>query len=491
MPRSWSCIRVRTIGFLFCSGSVLCGSLSACGDLVGNPELPAGTEDPSAYNTPDGARQQTAAATLMLQRELAAYARVSGLLTDELTKLPSTTENAMDVRELPEGGTGPLVSPANIDYTFLQKLRGQVRQARGLVAHYAPDMSPAVQGQLLAYEAYADILLADLFCSGVPLSTLDFEKDFTYRAGSPTAEIYQQAITLLDSALPLVVDSADLQTFVRVSKGRALLAMGQYEQAAAAVAEVPDGATYAMNVSFGTTLTDLTVADGEGQNGLYYITSSDPRTASHRLTFLIGSLRVTTNYPDKYRGRSIVNDTISNNAALQDSVSFVLASAIEARLIQAEAALQRGDITAWLQILNTLRTTGTYTGIDTTFQIDTTGTDAGTEIDTSIVRIDTMWVAGTGGVAGLGPLSDPGAAAARVDTMFAERAAWLFVTGHREGDLRRMIRQYDRDQSTVYPTGTYNSGSSTTGLYGNDVNAPIPPDERINPLFHGCLNRDA
>jgi hypothetical protein len=348
-------------------------------------------------------------------------------------------------------------------------------------------MSPAVQGRLLAYEAYADILLADFFCSGVPLSTLDFEKDFTYHTGSPTADIYQQAIVLLDSALPLVTDSADLQTFVRVSKGRALLALGQYEQAAAAVAEVPDEAMYTMKVTFGTTFSDLTVADGEGQNGLHYITSGDPRTASRHLTFLVGSQRITTNYPDKYRGHSIVNDTISSNAALQDSVPFVLASATEARLIQAEAALQRGDLTTWLQTLNTLRTTGTYTGIDTTFQVDTTGT----EIDTSIVRIDTMWVAGTGGVAGLGPLSDPGTTTARVDTMFAERAAWLFVTGHREGDLRRMIRQYNRDQNAVYPTGTYNSGSSMTGLYGNDVNAPIPPDERINPLFHGCLNRDA
>ena len=71
--------------------------------------------------------------------------------------------------------------------------------------------------------------------------------------------------------------------------------------------------------------------------------------------------------------------------------------------------------------------------------------------------------------------------------MFRERAFWLFGTGHRIGDLRRLARQYGRASETVFPTGTYFKG----GLYGTDVNIPVPFEERNNPNFHGCLNREA
>jgi hypothetical protein len=149
----------------------------------------------------------------------------------------------------------------------------------------------------------------------------------------------------------------------------------------------------------------------------------------------------------------------------------VVANGIEARLIQAEAALRSGNVTAWITTLNQLRTNGV----------------AGS--------IDAMWQAGTGGVAGLAPLNDPGIGSgnpdsARVALMFQERAAWLFMTGHRQGDLRRQLRQYSqywRDQSRVYPSGSYLQ--ITGARYGTDVTAPIPGDEYLNPLFHGCLDR--
>ena len=88
---------------------------------------------------------------------------------------------------------------------------------------------------------------------------------------------------------------------------------------------------------------------------------------------------------------------------------------------------------------------------------------------------------------GLAPLDDPGSADARVDLIFRERAFWLFITGHRQGDLRRLVRQYHRRQESVYPTGFYQGGLSA---YGTDVTAPIPPVERLNPQFTGCINRD-
>ena len=77
--------------------------------------------------------------------------------------------------------------------------------------------------------------------------------------------------------------------------------------------------------------------------------------------------------------------------------------------------------------------------------------------------------------------------------LFEERARWLFGTGQRLGDLRRLVRQYGYDQSMVFPTGTYAKG----GPYGTDVNFPIPFEEHENQALSGlegqplCLDRNA
>jgi hypothetical protein len=145
--------------------------------------------------------------------------------------------------------------------------------------------------------------------------------------------------------------------------------------------------------------------------------------------------------------------------------------------MEAEADLRAGG-SNWLTILNTLRTTST------TCTVLTTPCTA---------------PAGTGGVAGLPLLVDPGlqslppgktAMDVRVDLLFRERAFWLFGTGHRLGDLRRLIRQYGRDPESVFPTGTYTIPGGASTVYGPDVTAVISRLELNNPNFTGCLNRD-
>jgi hypothetical protein len=91
-------------------------------------------------------------------------------------------------------------------------------------------------------------------------------------------------------------------------------------------------------------------------------------------------------------------------------------------------------------------------------------------------------------VVGLDPLATPGDAITATDLLFRERAFWLFATGHRLGDLRRLIRQYGRDPETVFPTGEYYKGGLT---YGVDVNLPLPRREENNPNVTGCLDRNA
>jgi len=71
--------------------------------------------------------------------------------------------------------------------------------------------------------------------------------------------------------------------------------------------------------------------------------------------------------------------------------------------------------------------------------------------------------------------------------MFRERAFWMFGTGHRLGDLRRLIRQYGRTAETIFPTGAYPKG----GNYSTDVNIPLSADEANNPHFAGCTDRNA
>jgi hypothetical protein len=99
----------------------------------------------------------------------------------------------------------------------------------------------------------------------------------------------------------------------------------------------------------------------------------------------------------------------------------------------------------------------------------------------------------------LPPLVDPGNDSLRVDTLFHERAKWLFLTGHRQGDLRRMARLYGRRPADLWPTGTYsNPGfpplvapSKTDGVkYGNSVVFDPTFESTYNPKYDGCFNLD-
>ena len=128
------------------------------------------------------------------------------------------------------------------------------------------------------------------------------------------------------------------------------------------------------------------------------------------------------------------------------SAPVVVADGIEARLIEAEALLQTSDFGGMTSILNVLRASQ-----------------------------------------GLDPLGTPGTQDEAVDILFSERAFWMFATGHRLGDMRRLIRQYGRSAEEVFPGGVYLKG----GSYGPDVNLPMPQEEGNNPNYAGCIDRNA
>jgi hypothetical protein len=476
---------LRLCAIAACAATLGCSPEQVLGGGTG--DLPPKTPDPSQTKTPAGALAAYYGTLVQFRNAFgarfvggiaASYVGATGLLTDELQSATLGapigvygTNNLMrtDSRMMPEYATSDAATPSTTDglYQALHFVRAQASEARGLLTRYAPGLPTALDGHLAALTGYSEVFLAELYCSGVPLSTVDFEGDYTYQPGSTTDEIFTHAIVLFDTALTLAADSARVVSLAKVGKGRALLALGRYADAAQAVADVPTDFVYATQYS--GTATDsalsvfylftyqgtklVTVGSHEGVNGLDFVGSNDPR------------IPTATNGSGTY-GLLLYRPTRSFDGGV------TVASGVEARLIEAEAALHAGDA-SWLDQLNALRTDGTF---DTQPDpVDTTQTD-------------TLWHAGTGGVAGLAPLADPGTDSARVDLLFRERAFWLYLTGHRQGDLRRLIRQYGREPESVYPTGNYQGAD---GAYGPYVTAPVPPTERSNPKFTGCFNREA
>ncbi len=77
--------------------------------------------------------------------------------------------------------------------------------------------------------------------------------------------------------------------------------------------------------------------------------------------------------------------------------------------------------------------------------------------------------------------------------MYRERAFWMFSTGHRLGDMRRLVRPagptltggYGRAVNSVYPNGAWFKG----GNYGDAIQMVLPVEELNNPNYHGCGDR--
>ncbi len=65
---------------------------------------------------------------------------------------------------------------------------------------------------------------------------------------------------------------------------------------------------------------------------------------------------------------------------------------------------------------------------------------------------------------------------------------WLYLTGHRLGDLRREVRTYGRSADSVFPSGNYLGAAG--GQIGTEVNFPITVDEQNNPKAPQCTDRN-
>jgi hypothetical protein len=357
----------------------------------------------------------------------------TGTLADEFfnTSTPAIGLASADLRTLPDPGT-------SYPYLQVQRSRQDARRAIHALQTYTPDRRAKI-GEQFALAGFTEIFLGEGMCSGIPLGEI-VDGSPVYGKPLSTDELFDHAIADLDSSLAYTTDSVRLANLARIGRGRALLDRGRFTDAAAAVSAVPT--SYSYQLQYSATQPNgvynivsvskwLTVSDREGINGLDFRSASDPR--------------VPTTFVSK--GFDGVTDVYAFARYSSVSSPIVLASGTEARLIEAEAMLKGGDASGALQTLNALRTT----------------------------------------VAGLPPLTMQSTDAARLDQLFRERAFWLFATGHRQGDLRRLVRQYGRAPDSVFPTGPYKDGRS----YGADVSFPPDIAQQDNPGYKGCTGRGA
>jgi starch-binding outer membrane protein, SusD/RagB family len=361
------------------------------------------------------------------------------------------------------------ITNADLDLWFrtLSKSRRSVENAAGRFAKLAPT-DPGYP-EMLSLAGYTYLFFAENFCNGVPISQATPGGSLVYGDPLTNVQLLDTAIARFDSALAVSGD-ADMSSFASVGKGRALLDLGQYGAAATAVNGVPTAFAYLLehtentdrenNGVFKANIPDqrYSVADAEGGNGLAYITDPDPRTP------------VTLNPLGDGTGFDGATPLFENLRYGDRKASITLATGVEARLIEAEAALRAGDTSA---------AGGFYTALN-----EPRANPAEREY------FDNTTALGTPAIGTLADLAPANAATANgaVNLLFNERARWLWLTGHRLSDLRRLIRQYGRLADSVFPTGPYFKAQFSD--YGTDVNFPIPIDEQNNPNFAQCVDRN-
>ena len=391
---------------------------------------------------------------------------LSGLISDELINTETfPTRIEVDQRQQQYQSNGSLRDA----YYAIQQARAAADRAGAAYTEFGP--TELGRAEALNLGALSLILMAENYCGAVPISRETSPGVFEYGAPLSRDTLFARALAKADSALAharaasttgSAAAKGTQERLARIVRARALLNLNRPVEAGTNLgeAEVPTTFQYFFKHSEvtgrqnnGTWATTASVArfgvpDREGTNGLPFRTEGDtagtvddPRIQNFRRAGAgVGFDGATPQWVQTKHGK---RDTLA-----------IIADGVEARLIQAEAALRAGQYTTTLTILNDLR--------------------ANVQLARLRGYVDANQQPRT-----LAPLLPAATQAAQEDQVFKERAYWMYLTSHRLGDLRRLVRQYGRGAETVFPTGTYHK----PGTYGADVNSPIPQAEDNNPNF--------
>ena len=397
---------------------------------------------------------------------------VSGSFTDELDNVETfPTRKEFDQRGPIDLKNGTLLAV----FQNLMRARRSAEHAAETIKTVAA--TPATDkriGETYALAGFTYISMGENYCSGVPISDFDNSGNLVFGQPLTTTQLLDTAIARFDSALAYPADTAVMTKLARVGKARALVDLGQYTQAAAVVSGINTGFAYNTTHTlalgrqqngvfvFINQTERFGVANFDGTNGLNFRSAMDPRVPWARVP--ANNVGFDNATPDYYEGKYA-----------SETAPIAVANGVEARLIEAEAALSTADYTTWLSKLNELRANPAL--VPSTFPANFTGS-----------------AFNPANFPALQPLADPGTDSARVDLTFRERAFWLYLTGHRLGDLRRLVRQYNRSADAVFPGGGGKpyviDGNNKGGVFGNEVNLPVPFIETNNPNFSQCLDRN-
>jgi len=339
--------------------------------------------------------------------------------------------------------------------------------------------------EMLSLSGYTYLWFAENWCSGVPFSTANPDGSLVFGQPLTRAQITDTAIARFTAALTagnaaVNVSSgtrAIVQNLARIGLARALVyrgGTGDFATAATTIASVPTTYSYQIGYSETTTRENngvfvangnakrYSVADGEGINGLRYRSTGDIRDTTVRLN--VG----TPSAPNV--GFDMVTAQFDQLRFPDRKTSIPLATGAEARLIEAENALQLGDTAnggVFYQRLDSLRAhPPAYFFLNPAIP-----PPPPPPAPTAMSMLTTADATTFGGA---------------VNLLFRERALWMWLSAHRLADLRRLSRApYNRLPETVFPTGDYFKG----GKYGTDYNFPVPFEETNNPNFTQCLDR--
>ncbi|MDB4891735.1 MAG: hypothetical protein JWL61_3590 [Gemmatimonadetes bacterium] len=367
-----------------------------------------------------------------------------GLLADELISARTGTE-PLDSRSI-----NPNSFPVD---TWIQVGNTQTRLIRAarLLAQFPPATGGAAQLALLhAMLGYTYAITAEDYCNGIPMWDAKSE-EHPQTATYSTDQLNALALAQFDSAIALNGGAAT-NNLALVGKARVIVNQAKPATLAAAlaaaatlVAAVPTN--YVFTTTFATSSSGLNngiydwanatrnfgAVNKEGGNGLDYVVAKDPRV-------LIDGTKIQAGQDG--------TPVPTLNQYTKPDANVTVASGIEALLIKAESQLAAGNAADFIITLNAARATNAV-------------------------------LAAT-------PLTDPGSPAGRVDLLFRERGFWMYLTAHRLGDLRRLVRQYSRGAETVFPSGAYFKG----GAYGTDVALVPSQTETNNPDWKACTDKN-
>jgi len=383
------------------------------------------------------------------------FVTMSGNLADELLA-SDTFDGRLTINARKSVEVNVEMEPV---YRSMQRARTGAARAAGILATTAPTPL-SNRGELYMLLAYSEMFLGEAWCPGVPFSTEDGTKT-TFGPPLTTDQMFQAAVAHFDTALSLAETNARVLNGSKLGKGRALANLGKFTEASAAVAGVANNFVLSTSHSSNSSTNGIwsgstsgasryRVMTSEGKNGLAFLgqtTAQDARIDWSTSTRSGFSSQFTAQ-PNQNKFGQYIDGAVTTGA--------------EARLIELEAQLQAGTQAARDAVfagLNTLRTAGAAIG----------GAKGTTVITVAAIS-------------GTAPTTQDAA----VDLLYKERAYWMWLTGHRLGDLRRLVRVYKRDSESVFPTATLTS--PLDGTYGTSTTVTIPLSERNNPNFQGCLD---